>query len=631
MHCDCKLHYNPQCVLRDKGNVMAEKKKIHSTIGGQAVLEGVMMRGKRSMATAVRDEKGNIQIESSRFTPMSEKSKIRRAPFIRGVINFGSSMVMGISVLLRASEVFEGAEEPTKIEKWCSEKLHFNFMTALMYFSVFLGLCFSIGLFFVLPHFSIVGIRALVENVAMTTIPEYSYNLIEGVIRILIFVAYILLTSTMKEIKRVYMYHGAEHKTISAFEHGLELNVENVQKQTTIHDRCGTTFMFIVMIVSVAFFSLISLLPIQTTNEVANTFIKLAIKIALLPLVAGVSYEILKFLAKFDNWFVSIIKAPGLLMQKFTTKQPTDEMVEVAIAAFNAVQIMDNDLDVKTEKFTTKIIKGKLDDELDKILAGIGEGNCDKEWIIAEVLGIKRSEIADKSFVWSNQFDIMVEMAEKRASGEPLQQIFGYTNFYGMDIKVNKDVLSPRPETEYLVEECSRIIKEYNLKSVLDVATGSGAIALVLKRDNDVSVTGVDISYKALEVAKGNASKNELEITFVQSDLFSNVEGKFDLIVSNPPYIATDVVAGLQTEVKDFEPMIALDGGEDGLDFYRRIIADASEYMNDGGYIAFEIGYDQKVAVTELLSLSIQPSFIDISVKSDLEGNDRIITAKVVL
>ena len=609
---------------------MADKKKLHTSIGGQAVLEGVMMRGERSMATAVRDEKGQIQIESSRFTPMSEKSKIRRTPFIRGVINFGSSMAMGVSVLLRASEVFEGEEEPTKIEKWCSEKLHFNFMTALMYFSVFLGLCFSIGLFFVLPHFSIVGIRALVENVALTTIPEFSYNLIEGVIRIIIFILYILLTSCMNEIRRVYMYHGAEHKTISAFEHGLELNVENVQKQTTIHDRCGTTFMFLVMIVSVAFFSLINLLPIKTDNDIANTFIKLAIKIALLPAVAGVSYEILKFLAKFDNKFVSVIKAPGLLMQKITTRQPTDEMVEVAIAAFNSVQVMDADPDAKTDKFITKIMKGKYNDELDKILADIGEGNCDKDWIIAEVLGVKRSQLDDKSFIWSNQFDLMVEMAKRRASGEPLQQIFGYTNFYGMDVKVSRDVLTPRPETEYLVEECSRLIAENNLTSVLDVATGSGVIALVLKRDNNVDVTAVDISDSALDVARINAENNNIDVAFMQSDLFSSVEGKFDLVVSNPPYIASSVVTSLQTEVKDYEPTLALDGGVDGLDFYRRIIADVGGFINDGGYLAFEIGYDQKDDVIALLSNSVTPKFIDISAKSDLEGNDRIITAKVV-
>ena len=228
---------------------MKDKKKFRSAIGGQAVLEGVMMRGESSMATAVRDETGEIQVESSRFTPLKQKSRWKRLPFIRGVINFVASMVMGVQIIMRSGEVFGGEEEPSKFEEWCSKKFKVNVMSVMMWFAVLLGLALAIGLFFVIPHFSIEGIRLLVEKVAHTTMPAFCYNLIEGVIRILIFVVYILLTSLMKEIKRVYQYHGAEHKTISCYEHGLELTVENVQKQSTIHDRCGTTFMFLVMIV----------------------------------------------------------------------------------------------------------------------------------------------------------------------------------------------------------------------------------------------------------------------------------------------------------------------------------------------------------------------------------------------
>lgn len=219
------------------GGVMKEKKKFRSNIGGQAVLGGVMMRGERSMATAVRDEKGNIQVESVRFKSNAEKSKWKTLPFIRGVFNFINSMVSGVSIIMRSSEVFEGEVEPSKFEDWCSKKLHINVMSVMMWTAVVIGLALSIGLFFVAPHFIIEGIRTLVEKVAHSSMPEFCYNLIEGLIRILIFVLYILLTSLMKEIKNVYRYHGAEHKTISCFEHGLELNVENVQKQSTIHDR----------------------------------------------------------------------------------------------------------------------------------------------------------------------------------------------------------------------------------------------------------------------------------------------------------------------------------------------------------------------------------------------------------
>ncbi len=610
---------------------MKEKKKFRSAIGGQAVLEGVMMRGESSMATAVRDETGEIQVESSRFTPLKQKSRWKRLPFIRGVINFVASMVMGVQIIMRSGEVFGGEEEPSKFEEWCSKKFKVNVMSVMMWFAVLLGLALAIGLFFVIPHFSIEGIRLLVEKVAHTTMPAFCYNLIEGVIRILIFVVYILLTSLMKEIKRVYQYHGAEHKTISCYEHGLELTVENVQKQSTIHDRCGTTFMFLVMIVSVALFSVVGIVPNNiVTSKVGAMFIKLLIKLALLPVVAGISYEILKFLAKFDNLFVRIIKAPGLLLQKITTSQPDDSMVEVAITAFKTVQLLDSNKDAPTSKFNTKILIDKALEQLNNALKIDTNGNADRDWIMAEVLNIPRSEVANLKFVWSNDFEKMLALAKERSTGKPLQQVFGYTDFYGMKINVNSDVLCPRPETEYLVEEVSRLIKQDNLQAVLDLCTGSGAIALVVKRDNpNVAVTASDISEKALMVAKQNAEQNNLHVDFVVSNLFDNIDGEFDLIVSNPPYIKTDVIGTLDPEVRFFEPTIALDGGMDGLDFYRKIVENAKNHLKIGGILAFEIGFDQKESVTEILTNCKTAVFEDIRCLQDLEKNDRMIFAKL--
>ena len=610
---------------------MKDKKKFRSAIGGQAVLEGVMMRGESSMATAVRDETGEIQVESSRFTPLKQKSRWKRLPFIRGVINFVASMVMGVQIIMRSGEVFGGEEEPSKFEEWCSKKFKVNVMSVMMWFAVLLGLALAIGLFFVIPHFSIEGIRLLVENVAHSSMPAFCYNLIEGVIRILIFVVYILLTSLMKEIKRVYKYHGAEHKTISCYEHGLELTVENVQKQSTIHDRCGTTFMFLVMIVSVALFSVVGIVPNNiVTSKVGAMFIKLLIKLALLPVVAGISYEILKFLAKFDNLFVRIIKAPGLLLQKITTSQPDDSMVEVAITAFKTVQLLDGNKDAPTSKFNTKILIDKALEQLNNALKIDTNGNADRDWIMAEVLNIPRSEVANLKFVWSNDFEKMLALAKERSTGKPLQQVFGYTDFYGMKINVNSDVLCPRPETEYLVEEVSRLIKQDNLQAVLDLCTGSGAIALVVKRDNpNVAVTASDISEKALMVAKQNAEQNNLHVDFVVSNLFDNINGEFDLIVSNPPYIKTDVIGTLDPEVRFFEPTIALDGGMDGLDFYRKIVENAKNHLKIGGILAFEIGFDQKESVTEILTNCKTAVFEDIRCLQDLEKNDRMIFAKL--
>lgn len=592
------------------------KKVNRCNIGGQAVLEGVMMLGAKSMATAVRDETGRIQVESKRTKPLREKSVLRRIPFVRGALNFASTMYMGVKVLLRSTAVFDGETEPTKFEKWCAKKLHVDAMSILMGFSVLLGVALAIGLFFVVPHFIGKGLKMWWGD----SVHPIVYNLVEGVIRIIIFVAYVCLASLMKEIKRTFMYHGAEHKTINCYEYGLPLTVENVRKQSTIHDRCGTTFMVIVMVISILVFSFTGFIPNL------NIFLELLIKLALLPVVAGISYEILKFLAKFDNMFVKVVKAPGLLLQRVTTKQPTDDMIEVAIASFNTVLEMDNDETIAEQSFDIKVLYKDIRAEMDKILENIGDGNADADWIAVDVLGVKRSELAELSHIKSHNADKMIELAKERAEGKPLQQVLGNTDFYGLPIKVDERVLCPRPETEYLVEAVVDIVGEKNINGVLDLCTGSGAIAIAIKKKCDnVIVTASDISADALALAKENATLNNAEVEFVLSDYFANVQGKFGLIVSNPPYIKSSDIEGLDKEVKDYEPRIALDGGESGLDAYTSIIFTAKDYLDEGGYIAFEVGIGQAEDVKKLLE---DNGYSDIVIKQDLENIDRIVIAR---
>lgn len=592
------------------------KKVNRCNIGGQAVLEGVMMLGAKSMATAVRDETGKIQVESKRTKPLREKSVLRRIPFVRGALNFASTMYMGVKVLLRSTAVFDGETEPTKFEKWCAKKLHVDAMSILMGFSVLLGVALAIGLFFVIPHFISMGL----EKWWGDSVHPIVYNLVEGVIRIIIFVAYVYLASLMKEIKRTFMYHGAEHKTINCYEYGLPLTVENVRKQSTIHDRCGTTFMVIVMVISILVFSFTGFIPNL------NIFLELLIKLALLPVVAGISYEILKFLARFDNMFVKVVKAPGLLLQKVTTKQPTDDMIEVAIASFNTVLEMDNDETIPEQSFDIKVLYKDIRAEMDKILENIGDGNADADWIAVDILGVKRSELGELSHIKSHNADKMIALAKERAEGKPLQQVLGNTDFYGLPIKVDGRVLCPRPETEYLVEAVVDIIGKNGINKVLDLCTGSGAIAIVIKKKCDnISVSASDVSADALALAKENAMLNDAEVEFVLSDYFTNIQGKYGLIVSNPPYIKTNDIAGLDKEVKDYEPIIALDGGESGLDAYKSIILSAKNYLDDGGYIAFEVGIGQAEEVKKLLDNN---GYTDIIIKQDLENIDRIVIAR---
>ncbi len=271
-------------------------KKTVCPIGGQAVLEGVMMRGRRSYATAVRTPEGKISVESER---LPEPKKWAKIPILRGVLNFFSMMFMGTKILMRSAEVFGEqleAEEPSKAEKWLAKTFHIDVMTIAMVIGLTLGLALSVGLFFVLPQLIVSGLELL--GVALHPI---IFNLIEGVVRITIFMAYLLLVRMMKEIKRVFMYHGAEHKVINCYEKGLELTPENAKGLTTKHDRCGTNFVVIVMIVSVLIFSLTGWTANPDYPKAINVLIRVAIRLALLPVVAGVAYELLKLLAKYDN------------------------------------------------------------------------------------------------------------------------------------------------------------------------------------------------------------------------------------------------------------------------------------------------------------------------------------------
>ncbi|MGN1099719.1 MAG: peptide chain release factor N(5)-glutamine methyltransferase, partial [Christensenellales bacterium] len=384
-----------------------------------------------------------------------------------------------------------------------------------------------------------------------------------------------------------------------------------------IHDRCGTNFMFIVMFVSIIFFSLLGLIPgIQET-----WILRVGSRVILLPLVAGVSYEVLKILAKWDNLFVRILKAPGLLMQKITTKEPTPEMIEVGITAFETVRKMDADETIPAQSFNLDKRYSLARLEVENILHKVKDPDpADAEWIFSRVTGKKRSELDSLKFIKPEEYAEAIRYATERAKGIPLQYVFGDTEFYGLVLHVDERVLIPRPETELLAEE---VVKRAAGKSVLDLCTGSGAIAIAVKKLSDAEVTASDVSSDALDVAKKNAEENGADIGFVQSDMFENVVGKYDIIVSNPPYIPTSDIGKLSAEVKK-EPVIALDGGRDGLDYYRIIAEKAKEHLAEGGTLLLEVGIGQAESVAKLLG-----DYRNVEVRKDYNNIDRIIIANV--
>lgn len=295
----------------------------YAAVGGQAVMEGIMMKSPLRSVLAVRKPDGEIVTEEMATTSVREKYKILRIPVLRGCVAFVESMIVGYKSLMRSAEL-AGLEEETNGNKWVSG--------LVMAFSLILGVGLAMGLFLLLPQ--------LAGKLITTWLPEARALriLIEGIIRIIIFICYILATSLMKEMKDVYRYHGAEHKTIFAVESGKELTVENIRQMPRCHPRCGTSFIFLVFLFSILFFTLLHAFVLPDTIEGLP---RLLVHMAFLPLVAGFTFEIQQWTGKKDNWFTKIISAPGKGLQRITTAEPTDEQIEVAIVAVN--QSLTND------------------------------------------------------------------------------------------------------------------------------------------------------------------------------------------------------------------------------------------------------------------------------------------------
>ncbi len=313
---------------------------IHKTsVGGQALIEGIMMQGPKGAAMSVRLPDGSIDTEEKEFRHIRDKIKFLGFPIIRGCVNFVESMIFGYKCLMESAEksgledIENSEENQSKLDRWLSKHLSKKVMSAITGIASVLGVLLAFALFFFLPS----KITDFFNNLASGALTNFR-ALIEGVMRMLIFIAYIALVSLMKDIKRTFMYHGAEHKTIFCYEHGLELTVENVRKQSRFHPRCGTSFMFVMIIISVIISSIISVAFPNLRNNIA---VWMVVKLLILPLVMGFGYEFIKYAGRHDNLLVKILSAPGLWMQRLTTKEPDDSMIEVGIAAFKAV-ITDN-------------------------------------------------------------------------------------------------------------------------------------------------------------------------------------------------------------------------------------------------------------------------------------------------
>ena len=296
-----------------------------SGIGGQAVMEGIMMRNGSEYSVAVRKENGEIEVKKETYKGVGSKCKLFRLPFIRGIFSFVDSLVLGMKSLNYSASLFmedgEEEEEPGRFEKWLQEKFGDKAEKVIMDLTMVISIILAMGIFMVFPTWVSTLIKPLLGNGIWMA-------LFEGVLRIAIFIAYVGLISLMPDIKRTYMYHGAEHKCINCIEHGLPLTVENVMKSSKEHKRCGTSFLLIVMVISILFFLVI---------RPETLWLRLVSRILLIPVIAGVSFEFLRLAGNSDNSVVNLLSKPGLMLQGLTTKEPDEKMAEVAICAVEAV------------------------------------------------------------------------------------------------------------------------------------------------------------------------------------------------------------------------------------------------------------------------------------------------------
>ena len=308
----------------------------YSGIGGQAVMEGVMMKNQEKYAVAVRKPDQEIVVETSTYEGLIKNKKIRNMPILRGVFSFIESLVLGMKTLTFSASFFEEEEEeksgsrkaekragakkpaPTEEEQKKKEKRQEN---ALMGGTVAISIVLAVAIFMVLPYYISVFFQSFITSQTLLA-------LLEGVIRLTIFIGYVAAISLMPDIKRVYMYHGAEHKCINCIEQGMDLTVENVRKSSRLHKRCGTSFLLIVMLISIVFFLFI---------RVDNRILQLLLRLVLIPVIAGVSYEFIRLAGRSDHMLVNLFSKPGLLLQRITTREPDDSMIEVGIASVEAV------------------------------------------------------------------------------------------------------------------------------------------------------------------------------------------------------------------------------------------------------------------------------------------------------
>lgn len=326
---------------------MSKKKNDYVAVGGQALMEGIMMKGPKGTAMSLRLPDGTIETQMKNFTSIRKKYKFFNIPVLRGVVSFVESMIFGYKLLMESAEKtsfdMEDEEPESKLDKWITDHFGPKMMAVLGGISAVLGIGLAFLLFMWMPSFVFDLVNDKLASGAITDFRA----IFEGLIRVVIFVVYMAIVARMKEIHRVYMYHGAEHKTIFCFEHGKELTVENIRNEKRCHPRCGTSFIFVTILLSIIISSVVSV-AFPALTEIRALWI--AVKLLMMPAIMGIGFEFIQLAGKYPNKLTKLLSAPGLLMQRITTAEPDDAIIEVAIEAMKAA--LTGEVEKKTEEGT---------------------------------------------------------------------------------------------------------------------------------------------------------------------------------------------------------------------------------------------------------------------------------------
>lgn len=555
---------------------------------------GVRCQNQKRYALAVIDERGAKRLRSGRT---KNKIILWNFPIFRGISYFFASIIAILCAFWDSGKLSSQPVQSDGLSEKIAGKLNVKKESVVISFLMLLSLVIALIIFGYLPtklSFVFIGMSM---NFALR-------NFLIALVKVTLFFLILLILRFIPAMQDLYKFNGACNQV--RLRGGSSQKVGNLDYYSPLNALNIIIFTF-----------LLAMFVITCVGVSIAAHWNFLINLAIFLFCCGTSYEICWLLDR-----TPILRKVGLITNFFVCAKPSVTHDEVARVAYNEAVLCVGDK-MEEGKVPFASLLAEMQTELEK--AGKYQ-KSDVEWIIATVLGMSRAEAKLVKSFTPKQAREIIKAATMRASGKPLSAIFGFVEFYGLRFDVNKKVLAPRMETEILVEE---VLKELHGKKgaeVLDLGTGSGAIAVTIAKLSQAKVAAVDVSKGALQTAKINAEKNDAKVEFIESDMFDKLKKrKFDIIVSNPPYIRTLDISGLDGEVKNFDPTLALDGGEDGLKFYRIIAEQAPMHLKNGGWLFLEIGKGQFKDVEKLLS---QAGFVDISSKKDYAKIIRVVKAK---